>query len=247
MAIEVTNIVGNDPATGLELVAAVIPTGSGNALVTSAVFTGVLEVNLDLANDEVCIGTEIDTGPAGTRALNQGRLDGTGNAVPETVPRLIGLQTSALGKVEDTAAAGADVGVAAYRVREDAPLAATTDTDGDYQPSKSDDVGADWVRERKPTTLTPPTHANVIGAAAAVQIVAANDNRHSVIIRNLNAAGDVGWIGADATLTQANGMPLEPPPGGATAGESITLETTDAIFGFFQTNTGDFAVLEQTY
>lgn len=134
MPIQETNIVGND-LTGAALRVATVPSALGPALVTSASFTGTLEVNLDLANDEVAIG-----GPdaATTRRLFQGRADGPNN-VQETVPRLVGAQGDALGKAEDSVHASGDVGIMALAVRNDAGTAIAAD--GDYIPLTTDATG----------------------------------------------------------------------------------------------------------
>lgn len=113
-----------------------IVTGTGNAL--QVAITGapiVIDVNLDLADDEVAIGGP-DSG--GTRRLFQGRVEGANNLI-ETVPRMIGAQADALGKAEDTAAVAADVGVPAWAVRRDAdgPQAG----DGDYTELQVDATG----------------------------------------------------------------------------------------------------------
>lgn len=124
------------PPIGVEGVIGFDVTALGNALLVS--ISGapiVVNVNLDLADDEVAVG-----GPdsAGTRRLWQGRVDGANN-IQESVSILVGAQTLTLGKAEDTPHVGGDVGVMLLGVRNDALTALAAD--GDYIPLMTNATG----------------------------------------------------------------------------------------------------------
>jgi hypothetical protein len=244
MAIQEINIVGNDgtapPGVGLPLRVATVPTALGPALVVNASFTGTIEVNLDLANDEVAIG-----GPdaVGTRRLFRGVDNGDGTntmevsasgtvAVGPTVTP--GTGAANLGKAEDAVAANGDVGVMALSVRRDTPAANAAD--GDYAPQILDAVGATWIRERKPDTVPLGTAVNV--ALVQISLGAANADRFTVTFFN-NGTNTV-YIGPTGVLV-ANGMPL-------LRGASITLEATIEWFAIAAVaGPTEVRVLEQSY
>jgi hypothetical protein len=214
-----------------------VATAAGPAMLVA--ITGapvVVVVDLELADDEVAVGGPIlgGGGPAGTRLLFRGRDNGDVTATQEVVPTLVGAQALALGKVEDTPAADADVGVPAYLVRRDAPAANAAD--GDYMPSIGDAAGAAWIRERKPTTVPLGTAIAVV--AAEISLGAANADRFTVTFFN-NSTNTV-FIGPTGVLV-ANGMVL-------LRGASITLEATIEWFAIAAVaGPSDVRVLEQSY
>jgi hypothetical protein len=209
-------------------------TGFGPALNVALVGAPVVvNVNLDLIDDEVAIGGPTAGAPPGTRALYQGRADLL-DSVIECIPRVVGDQTTLLGKVEDTAALDADVGVPAYRVRRDAPAANAAD--GDYIPSIADASGASWERELKPDTV--PLGTAIPVALVEISLGAANADRFTVTFFN-NSTNTV-YIGPTGVLV-ANGMPL-------LRGASITLEATIEWFAIAAVaGPSDVRVLEQSY
>lgn len=75
----------------------------------------------------------------------------------------------------------------------------------------------------KATTFTPTADVNVPGTGARVLLKAANANRRSVTVKNLNANTETIRIG-DVTCTAAMGAELGP-------GESYTYEGTAAVYG----------------
>jgi hypothetical protein len=153
-----------------------LSTASGPALLVA--LTGapiVVAVNLDLADDEVAIGGP-DSG--GTRRLFQGRVEGANNVI-ENVPRMIGAQADALGKAEDTAAAGGDVGVPAYSVRRDSDAVVGV-ADGDYTPLHTNATGRLKVIVNGTVAVAP----TVIPGTAATNLGKAEDA--------VAAAGDTG-------------------------------------------------------
>jgi hypothetical protein len=124
------------PPIGAEGIIGFDVTALGNAMLVS--ISGapiVVNVNLDLADDEVAIGGP-DSG--GTRRLFQGRVDGANN-IQEMVPVLTGAQALALGKVSATAFAGGDVGQMTLGVRLDAGGPLTADLS--YHPLLMDAEG----------------------------------------------------------------------------------------------------------
>ena len=228
-------LVGQDgtlpPGVGGPLRVAVVPSALGPALVVNASFTGTIEVNLDLANDEVAIGGP-DAG--GTRRLFQGRDTGGGQNVQEQVPVLLGVQALAVGKADDTAFVGSDVGVPTLLVKRGTP--ASAQADGDYMPQTGDDLGATWIRERKPISV--PLGTSIAVTAAQISLGAANAARFTVTFFN-NSVNTV-YIGPTGVLV-ANGMPL-------LRGASITLEATIEWFAIASVaGPSDVRVLEQSY
>jgi len=180
MANQRIGVVGNDqtdPALP-ELNVAVIPTAQGNALVTSAVFTGTLEVNLDLGNDEVAIGGPDSTD---TRRLFRGRDDGGGRNVIETVPVLLGSQTLALGKAEDTAHVSGDAGVQALAVRRDVLI--SPGDDGDYVPLSTDQSGRLHTIPRQDQGSTVQQGVTAVGGSST-SIAGSNSQRRAITIQN---------------------------------------------------------------
>jgi len=79
------------------------------------------------------------------------------------------------------------------------------------------------VSATKPTTID--TVADVaLGAGAATQILPADAARRQALITNLQANANVIRVG-DAAVTAARGVEVAP-------GQTITLDGTEAIFGF---------------
>ncbi|MDP3910547.1 MAG: hypothetical protein Q8Q14_09140 [Gemmatimonadales bacterium] len=180
-----------DPAGDIETIGFLL-TASGNALLVALVGAPiVVSVNLDCADDEVQTCSEDS---AGTRRENQGRADGARN-VPETMPRLVGAQGDALGKVEDTAAAADDVGVPALAVRQDVPES-LVDTDGDYANLQVDATGQLRVGGAAPTGLGKAQ--NALAAAADVGVPA-------MAIRNDSPSSGVGVGDYDTLKSDGSG------------------------------------------
>lgn len=127
---------------------------------------------------------------------------------------------------EDTASSSGDNGFLNISKREDIP-SETTSSDGDYQPVKSDEFGALWVRElyiqdawdntndivasvNKPlavSTYTPSLFSN-LGANATLNVKAAAGNVYAVKVHNINASARYIQLHNTATTPGGGAVPL---------------------------------------
>ena len=201
-----------DPAGDIETIGFLL-TASGNALLVALVGAPiVMAVNLDCADDEVQTCSEDS---AGVRRENQGRADGARN-VPETMPRLVGAQATALGKAEDTALVAADVGVAALGVRQDVP-GSLVDADGDYANLQVDATGQLRVGGAAPTGLGKAEDAAAVAADVGVPAYAVRQDTEAT---SVDAAGDYEGLHTDAV-----GALRVRPSAGATGGQGQVAVT----------------------
>lgn len=73
-------------------------------------------------------------------------------------------------------------------------------------------------------------------SGSAAVIVAARANRRHVIVKNIDASLKV-YVGEDASVTTSNGLELA-------AGESVTVETTQVVYGIAASGTPNVQWLE---
>lgn len=134
-----------------------------------------LTVNLDLADDEVAIG-----GPdaAGVRQLFQGRADGANNVL-ETVPVLVGSQTLALGKAEDTPHVSGDVGVFLLAILR--TVLGAEGANGDYVGLIVDSFNRLYIADKGQST--PGISVVAVGAVSTL-LVGSSTVRRAITIQN---------------------------------------------------------------
>lgn len=126
-------------------------------------------------------------------------------------------------KLEDAAHASGDPGIQMLTVRKDT-AAATAGTDGDYQPPITDASGRLHVNPGRSTTIDDAADVT-LNNGSETSIVGSDSTRREAII-TADPANTVNIrIGKTGQVGASRGALLQP-------GQSITLATTAAIYGY---------------